>query len=162
MLFIIACAPLLLFPAAFASNPVKITDLPFKPSHARELNKLVWSDNGNASAEMLYCVGDSSVRELVFLCVDCSEKSVSDLSSLLADAKDISRATGFPVGLVHPFPLFDANSLAVIRSWCDFRPSNSRTFVHDGNGMAPPSPAKRSLTTDLQFSLRLPPLKFTT
>lgn len=80
-----------------SGQQVKITSEPFPVHTAEQLRQVVWRQIGPITQEQVYCVSDSTATELRFVCVDCQQKNITDLASVLNNAQDMSASAGFPV-----------------------------------------------------------------
>ncbi|PAV74927.1 hypothetical protein WR25_04048 isoform R [Diploscapter pachys] len=75
---------------------VKISDMPFQVSNAQHLNQIVWTMLGPTTKETIYCVSESPVSQLRFVCIDCIDRNITDMVNVLNSAQDLTRSAGFP------------------------------------------------------------------
>lgn len=77
---------------------VKISEHPFPVSSASQLGEIVWTMLGKAASQEVYCVSESPVSQLRFVCIDCPSKNISDITDVLNNnAQDMTQTAGFPV-----------------------------------------------------------------
>ncbi|CAJ0954341.1 unnamed protein product, partial [Mesorhabditis belari] len=77
------------------SIEVKITENPFPLSP--QLQQISWTVLGTKSTDVVFCVSNNPVNQLRFVCVDCLQRNITDMVSILSQAQDLSRDAGFPV-----------------------------------------------------------------
>ncbi|CAI4225635.1 unnamed protein product [Auanema sp. JU1783] len=75
---------------------VKITDTPFSVSNSQQLKQIKWVRLGPTTKQAIYCVSETPVSQLRFVCTDCLEKNITDIVDVLSSASDLTRIAGFP------------------------------------------------------------------
>lgn len=75
---------------------VKISSQPFLVSNAQHLSQIVWTVVGKTAFAPIYCISESPVSQLRFVCGDCEQKNITGISALLNSAQDQSHTAGFP------------------------------------------------------------------
>ncbi|KAI6176729.1 hypothetical protein M3Y97_00830400 [Aphelenchoides bicaudatus] len=76
---------------------VKISEHPFPVSSAIQLTEITWTMLGKAANQEVYCVSESPVSQLRFVCVDCPSKNITDITDVLNNnAQDMTQTAGFP------------------------------------------------------------------
>ena len=87
-------------PPSMAGPPpslqVKITSLPLPVSSAQHLAQLVFTVVGRSANERVFCVSETPVSQLRFVCLDCVQRNISDMLDFLNAAQDLTHVTGFP------------------------------------------------------------------
>uniref|UniRef100_A0A1I8BTD5 Ig-like domain-containing protein n=1 Tax=Meloidogyne hapla TaxID=6305 RepID=A0A1I8BTD5_MELHA len=83
-------------PSGPSSLQVKITSLPLHVSLAQHLPQMVFTVVGRFANERIFCVSESPVSQLRFMCVDCAQRNITDMFDYLNRAQDMTHETGFP------------------------------------------------------------------
>nr|CAD2200412.1 unnamed protein product [Meloidogyne enterolobii] len=96
----------LMAPSGPSSLQVKITSLPLHVSLAQHLPQMVFTVVGRFANERIFCVSESPVSQLRFICVDCAQRNITDMFDYLNRAQDMTHETGFPTVTL---PSVDAN-----------------------------------------------------
>lgn len=86
----------LMSPSGPSSLQVKITSLPLHVSLAQHLPQMVFTVVGRFANERIFCVSESPVSQLRFMCVDCAQRNITDMFDYLNRAQDMTHETGFP------------------------------------------------------------------
>uniref|UniRef100_A0A0N5A8S0 Ig-like domain-containing protein n=1 Tax=Syphacia muris TaxID=451379 RepID=A0A0N5A8S0_9BILA len=100
------CALVDVFDSCTSFRPrVKITDEPFPVANAQALNRISWTLIGTTSKDQVYCVSEEPASQLRFVCLNCADRNVTDLISVLSNAQDLTMNAGFPTVTLRNIPI---------------------------------------------------------